>query len=191
MKSIEKIEVPDFPFPWANVKAYRASDAYRKEIYLTEEGDYLEGLMFLFYNLFGKYKEEIFVYSDHWWEFCLDTAKFDNDDPALRVKPVTYDFSPEGKSEETQQYLALLKDADIEIGYEGSCKCLNWDVFLPVILKCVVNHIAPYSPIFYHKSNQFFFYFHHTGSIGIYYREYNEAILGILEAATKEYDVQD
>ena len=190
MKAIEKINDKDFPFSWANVKAYRASDAHRKEIYLTENGDLIEGLMFLFYALFGKYKDEIFVYSDHWWEFSLDTATFETD-PAVDMKPVSYDYSPEGKSEETKAYLALLRDADIEIGYEGSCRCLNWDTFLPTVLRCVVNHTAPYSPVFYNKENQFFFYFHHSGSIGMYYREHNDMIDSILDAAMKEYEVCD
>jgi hypothetical protein len=61
---------------------------------------------------------------------------------------------------------------------------------LLIILKCIVSHQAPYSPIFYDEVNDFFFYFHHSGSIGLYYKIENETIKNILENASDEYDIK-
>ncbi|MET4013469.1 hypothetical protein ABIB62_003317 [Mucilaginibacter sp. UYP25] len=87
---------------------------------------------------------------------------------------------------QTQQYLSMLNDSKVPIGYSGVCKMLNCKIILAKILPCITDHIAPYSPIFFSSKYQLFFYFHHTGSIGLYYRE-EEQVFQILERAKLRY----
>ena len=58
------------------------------------------------------------------------------------------------------------------------------------MIPCIVFHEAPYSHIFYNEIENFFFYFHHTGSIGLYYEEESETMLNILNLAEMEYLVE-
>lgn len=172
----------DFPFNWANLNSYRESTAIRKEIYLKEHNNLLYDLKHLFYLLFGKSKSKLIIYNKSWWNFCLDTWDIDNDDN---------NYSLDGKSFESQEYLKILRESELLVNYSGCCECIEWDVFLNVILKCVINHRAPYSPLFCDIEKNYFFYFHHTGSIGIYYKEENDAIKQILSNAVKKYIVLD
>lgn len=182
MKILNKTYISDFPFQWANLDYLPDSKAIRKEIYLKDQIDLVEGLIFLFYSLFKDLKQKLIIFDRAWWDFCLDTwnAKYD-----------TYDYTIETKSEETKAYLNMLKESEIEISYSGSCYCENWEKYLPIILKCIINHQAPYSPIFCDLENNFFFYFHHTGSIGLYYRTENSVVQNIIEIAAKEFQVQN
>jgi hypothetical protein len=118
----------------------------------------VEELISLFYTLFGNLKNNLLIYNKSWWDFCLDTWDPNTDG---------YNCDLKDKSEESREYLEMLKESGIEIGYTGCCKCEYWDKYLPIILKCITSHIAPYSPRFCDVENEFFFYFHHTGSIGI------------------------
>lgn len=171
------------PLPWANLEGYRNSKAHRKEIYTNAaDGDEVSALTELFFHLFGPVKEQVLIYDKSWWDVCLGTWDIVND---------KYDYTPEGKSIETSRYLTILHDAGITADFSGTCSCLDWNGFLPVILDCIVSHAAPYSPIFYSKAHDFFFYFHHTGSIGIYYPIENEAVKGILERAAEKYELRD
>ena len=181
MRVLEEIQQSDLPLKWADLKKYRNSDSFRKEIYLTDDSDIVEGLIILFQTLFGKPKKDLLVYDKSWWNFCLDTWNIHTDQ---------YDYDPDTKSKETQEYLKMLKASYIELGYSGCCKCNDWNTYLVIILKCIVSHQAPYSPIFFDEVNDFFFYFHHSGSIGLYYKIENETIKNILENASKEYDIK-
>lgn len=132
----------------------------------------------MFYTLFQGIKNDIKVYNHSWWDFCLDTWNPNADE---------YDYELKGKSSETKDYLIMLTESSIEHGYSGTCSCNNWDKFLVIALACVVTHQAPYSPIFYNEKNDFFFYFHHTGSIGFYYKVRNETVAKILAIAKHKY----
>lgn len=178
MKIIQEIGAKQFPLQWANLADYRESIAYRKEVYLKDNENPVYDLINLFYNLFDKYKSNILVYNESWWDFTLETWDFKRD---------IYDYSVKNKSKESVDYILMLKDSEMREGYSGSCKCENWNVFLRIILSCIISGKAIYSPIFYNEKENFFFYFHHTGSIGIYYEEENETIIDILNSARLKY----
>ena len=180
MAIIQLISQADFPLTWANLESYPESKAFRKEIYTHAQGKELEELGMLFHHLFAPLKERIYIYDSSWWDVCLGTWDGEND---------TYDYSPKGKSPETAAYLTMLADADIPPEYSGSVQCLDWDKFLAIILRCIVSHAAPYSPIFYSGADQLFFYFHHTGSIGLYYEKETKIVKGILEKAAESYEI--
>lgn len=180
MKIIEEIADVNFPFKWVRLDAFRETEAYRNEIYLKEDQDINIGLEGLFYDLFEKSQYEILIFNDSWWDFTLDTWNIAED---------TYDYNIKGKPEETVNYLNMLSESGIPKDYSGSCRCLNWKNFLQIVLPCITTHVAPYSPIFYNKQEGFFFYFHHTGSIGIYFREFNTAITELLAKASRKYRV--
>ena len=123
-----------------------------------------------------------YIYNDSWWDFCLDTWNPNTDQ---------YDYSLEDKSDETKQYLTMLRESSIELGFSGSCKCLNWDKFLSIVLTCLLSHKAPYSPIFYNKIHNFFFYFHHSQSIGFYFKDDSNTIVSILNRARIFYKLEE
>ncbi|HBF19170.1 MAG TPA: hypothetical protein DDW81_03675, partial [Cryomorphaceae bacterium] len=64
--------------------------------------------------------------------------------------------------------------------------CENWDKFLYIALHCIMSHNAPYSMMFYEPKNEFVFYFHHSGSLGIYYKELNNGVKSIINKAKEE-----
>jgi hypothetical protein len=170
------------PFEWVNLESYRDSKSFRKEIYLlNDDGDVAASLIMLFYELFGKIKKDLLVYDNSWGDFCLDT---------WNVHTSQYNYEPEGKSSVSKAYLVMLQESKIEPSYSGSCSCENWDAYLPVILDCILSHQAPYSPIFYNNKNQFFFYFHHSGGIGLYYKENSPFMTELLANARHTYDVR-
>lgn len=170
-----------FPFDWVNLDYYPDSNAHKCEIYVSPKSNVTEELIILFHTLFKQAENDILLYSSSWWDFCLDTWNANTD---------TYDYGIGGKSNESEIYLELLKDSDIEIGFSGTCKCMNWDIFLITTLNCVVSHQAPYGHIFYNIENNFFFYFHHSGSIGFYYKETNHVVETILQIANTKYTVR-
>ncbi|MDX2048321.1 MAG: hypothetical protein SFU87_16140 [Chitinophagaceae bacterium] len=180
MRILEKVKAKNIPFSWVNIDYLPDSIAKHKEIYLVDEHNKVEGLIFLFYSLFGDLKDDIVIFHQSWWDFCLDTWNFQKDE---------YDYEVATKSLETQKYLSLLFESDIEVGYSGCCKCKDWNKYLLIIIECIVSHQAPYSPLFFDLKNEFFFYLHHSGSVGIYYKEENEIIKRLLEVAYKEYKV--
>ncbi len=182
MTIILKETIKDFPFGWANLNSYRESFAHRKEIYLEDQNSITEGLIFLFYSLFGRTKNRLIIYNKSWWDFCLDTWDFDKDE---------YNYDLEGKSLETQEYLKILQDSEIQVNYSGCCICIDWDRFLFVVVECIISHRAPYSPLFCNVEDEYFFYFHYTGSIGIYYKNENDSIKEILSKAYERYNVED
>lgn len=180
MKILEKTYQTDFPLKWANLDYYPDSIAKRKEIYLNEKVNKVEGLSLLFFFLFGAIKNDIGVYNNSWWDFCLDTWDPQRD---------AYNYEHDNKSVETKDYFSILKESAIEQGYGGCCKCLEWEKFLPIVLRCIVSHQAPFSPLFYSEANDFFFYFHHSGSIGFYYDKKNDVVAEIIKRATGEYEL--
>lgn len=179
MKVIEAIKGNEFPFSWANLENYRETKAERVEMYLREDENLEEGLMFLFYSLFGKHKDEIFVYEKSWWNLCLDIDEdaFENKDDLMHTLKIKKD------------YLQIIENANLENEYTGSCKCMDWDAFLPVVLRGILDYLIIYSPVFYNKEHDFFFYFHYTGSIGMYYHK-NKVTDEILEIAATQYDLK-
>lgn len=177
IKSLSQIEIP---LSWANLTSYPQSKAFRKEVYTHAESNVVEELGMLFHQLFGPLKDRINIYASSWWDVCLDIWDAQKD---------AYDYSPEGKSPETAAYLTMLAYSCIPTGYSGCVQCLHWDELLTVLLRCVVNHAAPYSPLFYSEADQLFFYFHHTGSIGFYYKNESEVVKGILERAGERYEI--
>jgi hypothetical protein len=183
MNVLETLENPEFPLKWAILEGLRKNTCPRKEIYLRGNDDEMNDLMYLFYKLFGECKDELLVYNKWWWEFCLSV---------WNIEKHEYNFDISTKSENCGAYLKLLNESGVPRDYFGCCKCNSWDAFLPIILKCVLSHEAPYSPIFVNATDEFFFYFHHTGSIGIYYKTAeNTTVRRILETASELYDVVD
>lgn len=179
-KTLIKVDEQNFPPDWININYLPDSKARRIEIYLANKEGLLEGLILMFHFLFRDSKSSIIIYNNSWWDFCLDTWDHIED---------KYDYELEGKSKESKEYLIMLKESAIENEYQGVCYCENWDRFLSVVLACILTHQAPYSPIFYEKKNEFFFYFHHTGSIGFYYKSENEVVSKILRIAEEEYEL--
>ncbi len=178
MNVLKKYNKPEFPLNWVDLEYFPNSLGGRKEIYLKDKSNKIEDLILLFYLLFGKLKDELLIYDNSWWDFPLETWNcFKNE----------YDYKIENKSKYTSDYLRMLEDSKIEVGYSGNCKCEHWDTYLLTVLRCVVNHEAPYSPILYHEKCNFFFYFHHSGSIGFYYHEENILIEHILKRAHNEF----
>lgn len=181
MKTLDKITNQDFPLTWANLNSLTDSKGFKVEIYLNNNDNLVEELILMFYTLFQTTKDNVKIYDPSWWDYCLDTWDPNKDQ---------YNYELEGKSDETKKYLIMLKESSIELGYSGICRCNNWDKFLRVSLNCIVTHRAPYSHIFYHVEKDFFFYFHHTGSIGFYYKERNEAVEKILSFSKEQYDIR-
>ena len=182
MSKILKETDKDFPFKWANLSSYRDSDAFRKEVYLKDQRNIIENLIFLFFSLFGKRKNKLIIYNESWWDFCLETWDISQD---------KYNYDLDGKSDEAIEYLKILKESQIRLPYTRCCSCEDWDKFLPVVLKCIISHKAPYSPLFCDLESNYFFYFHETGSIGIYYKEENDVLKQILLRAHEVYSVED
>ncbi len=181
MKILNKTTIEDFPFTWVNLDFLPESNGNKVEIYLVNNEDLVEGLISMFNHLFRTIKNSIKVYNSSWWDFCLDT---------WNVKKDEYDYELDGKSIESKDYLIMLEESTIEIDYSGTCICNDWEKFLKVILPCIVTHQAPYSPIFYDDNYDFFFYFHHSGSIGFYYRKQNDVVEKILTIANDKYDIR-
>jgi len=184
MKILEKKIEKEFPFSWVDLDYYPESKGKRTEIYLlntSRDSENTSELILLFNKLFGELRNNIFIYNKSWWDFCLDSWNIYNEKD---------DYSFNNKSDETKDYFNLLIDSHIEMGFGGSCKCLNWNAFFNILLPCILTHKAPYSPLFYHCENDFFFYFHHTESIGLYFREYNIEIHKIIKTAKEYYELK-
>ncbi|MCR9155555.1 MAG: hypothetical protein NXI09_15730 [Bacteroidetes bacterium] len=173
-------------YNWLNFESLPDSLGYKFEIDPKLDSS-IEELLLLFYSLFNKFIDELqigqFGRNAEWGDFCIDTWELHND---------KYDYSPEGKSESTSAYLKMLIENDIEPDYSGFCKSLNWDRFLPIVLDCIVSHTAPYSVMIYASNDEFVFYFHHTGSIGVYYKELNDGVMHIIgKARTEGLDISN
>lgn len=178
MKIIEKVKTDAFPFDWVNLECYPDSQGYRTEVYLKDEGDVTTNLIFMFYELFASEKDNISIYNNSWFDFTLDT---------FNIESKEVDYTLENKSEPTKKYLQMLIDGYIEPSYSGSCKCLDWDMFLSIVLECITSYIAPYSHLFYNEKQEYFFYFHHTGSIGFYYKKLLPSVSKIIERSKERY----
>ncbi len=174
---IKKYRKNDFKgFDWLDFDYLPDSEGYKFEIYFKDSNDQVSQSILFFYSLFKIFLSDILIknfgHDAEWGNFCLDTWNIDND---------RYDYSPDNKKEPTASYLAMLKDSEIEPEYTGFCECIDWDKFLHVTLHCVMAHAAPYSMMFYVPSYELVFYFHHSGSIGVYYRELNSGVKHIIE----------
>ena len=179
---LEKIDSKRFNgFDWLNFESLSKSDGFKFEVYFPESDDRVSQSIVNFYRLFKNFLSDIVVNTfkseGKWGNFCLDTWDIEHD---------TYDYSPLNKQEPTASYLAMLNDSEIEPEYSGFCKCLDWDKFLYITLHCVMQHTAPYSLMFYVPNQNFVFYFHHSGSLGIYYKELNADIVSIVQKTKEE-----
>ena len=180
MRILRKIKSFD-TYRWLDFSNLPNSDGCKFEIHNEDiEVDTSEFIM-LFYSLFGNYLDDLIVgqfgEKSSWDDYCIDTWDHKND---------RYDYSPKGKTPSTAAYLKMLIDNNIEADYTGFCKCLNWDSFLPIIINCLVSHAAPYSIMTYISDKDVVFYFHHTGSFGVYYKELNDPVKYILERVEHE-----
>jgi hypothetical protein len=166
------------PYKWLNFTNLPASKGYKFELYVRKEEVTTNDLIQVFHKLFEPFIEELEISGGgNWGDFCIDTWNIYND---------TYDYSPSGKSQETTDYLQMLEDNGIEPEYSGLCCCYDWERFLPIVLDCILVGRAPYSLDFYCPGYEFMFYFHHTGSLGLYYKKFNDAIMHILKQAMAE-----
>ncbi|RYU91263.1 hypothetical protein EWM62_04805 [Mucilaginibacter terrigena] len=180
MQIIQTITDISFPFDWINLTYLPESDAKRVEIYLADDEEPVMGLTNMFATLFSDLKQNILVFNNSWGDFCLDT---------WNIHRGLYNYDLQGKSIETQKYLTMLKDSEIPTYYKGACEVQSWEGFLSVIVPCITNHVAPYSPIFFSKKYDIVFYFHYTGSIGLYYRNEGDEINELLKIAEAKYNV--
>lgn len=166
-------------FNWLDFDDLPKSKGYKFELYNDCEIA-IDEFILQFYSLFKKFTTEIqigqFGVDSKWGDFCIDTWDFEND---------KYDYTPENKTQSTSNYLKMLIENEIEPEYKGFCECMNWDEFLPIILDCILKHTAPYSLMFYIPSYNIVFYFHHTGSFGVYYKQLNEGVKHIIERSKK------
>lgn len=177
---LNKVPFEKFPFSWADLEFYPNSNAIRKEIYIINFEYEISELALLFYTLFGTRKEEIVIYQKSWWDFSLES---------WNIQTGESDYSLNNTSPETKDYLEMLIDNDIEIGFKGFCTCTDWDSHLSKVLPCILYHQAPYSPLYLDLQNEYFFYFHHTGSIGIYYKRGNAYIESLFKKAEGLYEI--
>ena len=182
MRILEKYSSKDFKgFDWLNFDYLPLSESYIMEVYFKESEDLVLQSILSFHLLFRDILSDILINTfrpdSEWGTFCLDTWDIEND---------IYDYSPTNKQEPTASYLLMLIDNKIEPEYSGFCKCHDWNRFLYVTLHCVMKHVAPYSMMFYLRDEKIAFYFHHTGSIGIYYKELNEEVKNIIRKTQKE-----
>ncbi|GAA4234266.1 hypothetical protein GCM10022291_13310 [Postechiella marina] len=178
MKLLKKTQFK--AYNWLNFESLPESDGYKFELYSKLDIDVTE-ITILFYSLFKKFIDDLqvgqFGINSEWGDFCIDTWDLHND---------RYNYSPEGKSNSTAAYLTMLIENEIGPDYNGFCRSLNWDKFLPIVLDCILNHMASYSIMIYAPKHDFVFYFHHTGSIGIFYKELNDGVKHIIERAKIE-----
>lgn len=182
MKVVKKYRSDDFQgFDWLNFDYLPDSEGYKFEIYFNESKDLVSQSILFFYSLFASFLNDllikIFGQAGEWGNFCLDTWDMDKD---------SYDYSPDNKEEPTASYLAMLRDSQIEPEYTGFCECTDWDKFLYITLHCVMSHKAPYSMMFYVPNHELVFYFHYSGSLGVYYRKLNVGVRHIIERAKAE-----
>ncbi len=170
-------------FGWLNFDNFRQGKGYGFQLYFPESKNITnQDLIAVFHALFEPFLNNLTIAllepgtseEGGWGDFCLETWNIQQD---------TYDYSPEGKSPETARYLEMLQASHIEPSYDGLGYCQYWDQFLSITLDCVMTHKALYSFDFYELTNQFLFYFHHTRSLGIYYKQFNDAIMHILQQA--------
>ena len=172
LKEID-ISVPE----WINLEQLEKSSGKRVEIY-SQPQIQLKDFIFQTKNLFGALGEEFILLhigpSPSWGDYCLDT---------WNITTGEADYSLQGKCPATQDYLLYLEASDISPLYQGGCICRNWDSFLPILIKCLFDKVAPYSPLLIRKSMDAFFYFHHSGSWGVYLQHETEWTKTVLERA--------
>ena len=170
------------PFKWLRFNLLTDSKGYKFELYLTKEEPSTQDLIDIFHKLFSPFIKELEISTPipglaPWGDYCLDTWNMHQE---------SSNYSIEGKSPTTQRYLKMLQDNHIEPSYVGLCLCHNWNEFLSITVDCVMACNAIYSIKCYCPSQKFMFYFHYTGSLGIYYKKFNDAVLYILTQAKAE-----
>lgn len=173
------------PFDWLDFRPLSNSKASRFQIYFPgEDEEYsidssIDRMIWLFQRLFHNYSNSIVVTSflpeGEWGSYCLET--FEIDDLGFG----TTNYSREWKNQDVKEYMLLLRENNILPTYVGACYCEDWDKFLRITLNCVMTHVAPYGFMFYSLQYEFVFYFHHTESVGLYYKTLNDAIIEILK----------
>ena len=171
----------NFPFNWVNLSPESGINAQSHKIEISPRNQKanVSNMKSLFHDLFNTIINELSIFSLSWWDYCLDTWD---------IQKNTYCYSPQYLSKETANYLIMLQKSDIVQGYSGSCICNDWDAYLSIALDCLIKGIAPYGHLIYDFNKQFFFYFHYSGSIGLYYKEGNPFIANLIKNNTK-YDI--
>lgn len=171
MSILEKQEKENFPFEWVNLETYPLSKGSYIVFKIRNKNNIINEMIKMFDYLFNEIEKEINIYNEYWGDFCLDVWD---------VRSDNYNYDEASLSKETKEYMNMLKASGIENDFIGSCKCKDWKSFLNIILNCIVKHIAPYSPVLYSPVSNFFFYFHYTGEIGLYYKIKNEVLEKII-----------
>lgn len=183
MNILEKTSSPK-DFDWFDYNDYPASVARRFEIYSRDDSILNEvvfkklALEILCYNSVD-IKIGLSIKDSIWGGFTSDVWKMKEND---------FVFYPFGElSNQTERYLKLLIDSQIDFEYKGFCQANDLSAFIDVIADCVINNIAPYSPLFFQESTQTIFYLHHTFSLGCYTKSLDMA--RILEDIGDRFDV--
>ena len=180
MKNLKIVTTTKFPFEWVSLESYPDSKGVKVEIYLKNNDFEATALKEMFRILFSQIDAEILIYQEHWGKFCLDTWNIKND---------TYDYLGDDLSLLTKNYISMLLESNIPLEYNGVCKCNDWSKFLSIILPCIDSGLAPYSPIIFSTIHDLFFYFHYTGSIGLYYRKESNFIRDLIKKAELNFEV--
>lgn len=172
----------NFPFDWADLEYLPNSKANYREIYTSDNADVLDSLMFLFDKLFLASKDRLVIYSGGWWDFCLQSWDIQNN---------SHDYNRNDLKFNVKAYYSMLLESDIKIGYSGNCVCTNWEKYLQLTLKCIIEHDAPYGHLICDTVNQYFFYFHHSASIGLYFKNENAVISKLLNVAVENFRIEE
>ncbi len=190
--------LPPQGFSWFNYESYIDSMSYRTELYLPFEEmreeklvrgyDYAsrrDNMIDFFKFFFNGHDHNLVVGQEKpdvpWGGFTLDVWKLSGDDFEQKFE---FDFKG-NLTDETKEYLNLLKSSGIDFKYVGFCTCRDWGAFLRIVLDCVLKNIAPYSPLIYDIQRKIVFYFHHAFSIGIYYQD--PLLRTLIDSATACY----
>lgn len=180
MRIIEKRNCLEFPFDWINLDFYPESEGKKIEIISKKTENKKENMIDMFNKIFIALDQSIYIYFSSWWDYTLDTWNIQSDN---------FDYSKNNKHITSKKYINLLEKSEIEIGYSGCCSCNDYVAFLKISLNPLLQKKAPYSHLFFNVENNYFFYYHHTGEIGLYYKEKNLIVGRIIDIASKEYNV--
>ena len=167
-------------FPtWFSLDNFPISEAYRYEIYLNDDSS-VENLYLMFERLFSNIDTLILCYDTSWWDICIETWDINNN---------LFNYTLQGKSVETCNFLKMLEDNNITKNYNGFITSTSWDIFLDKLLPLVLTGQAPYCPLFYIEKYEIVFYFHHSGSIGLYAHQKSEFLQTLLISAGIWYEI--
>jgi hypothetical protein len=155
---------------WFDFDEPMKSNATKIELYLS---DIISGnlqivlLKKVFFEIFAGKLDSIYITQE---KINADWGGLPLDVWVLQDNEFIFDNSGE-ISDISRDYLSYLDQSHVEYDYQGVCKCNDWQRFLNIIIPGVLNQIFIYSPKILDVENNMILYFHHSGSIGIYFNK--------------------